>query len=465
MADNTPNSSKHTFTQKYSGKQIFLVVSIVIVALLLDTTIIRVSDLTLKSTSSWPIGLFTIIAGISLVGQNLIMRFIKQKVDESIAAQKSLHLNSLYKGAVTVHYVLAAIIVFVILQMLITSRYNVVLLITAVTISYAFAIIMMVILSHRFFSWFRLNKSYVILLYGLSSIMLVANTCVTLGLVNILLVDKPREVISRVTSLNIPFVNANPVNSTLNNAYIITTITSFIITWCATTIGLLKNYIHKIGKFRYSLVIILPLAYFVSQFLVFSLGLIGPVLIANPIFYGILFTMLFALSKPIGGIIFGIGFWMIAKNIHKDNIVRRYLIISAYGFLLLFTSNQAIVLSFTQYPPFGLVTISFVGLSSYLVLFGIYSSAISMSKDANLRREIRRLAIRESKLLDSIGSAQIEDEVRKRVLHIARLNKTDSGEAGVPSALDEEDVKQYLGDALKEINTIKKKGSFTSEKT
>jgi hypothetical protein len=130
----------------------------------------------------------------------------------------------------------------------------------------------------------------------------------------------------------------------------------------------------------------------------------------------------------------------------------------------LFTSNQAIVLSFTQYPPFGLVTISFVGLSSYLVLLGISSSAISMSNDANLRREIRRLAIRESKLLDSIGSAQIEDEVRKRVLHIAQLHKSDSGESGVPSALDEEDVKQYLGDALKEINTMKKKGSFTSEK-
>jgi hypothetical protein len=26
-------------------------------------------------------------------------------------------------------------------------------------------------------------------------------------------------------------------------------------------------------------------------------------------------------------------------------------------------------------------------------------------------------------------------------------------------------VKQYLGDVLKEINTMKKKGSFTSEKT
>jgi hypothetical protein len=217
------------------------------------------------------------------------------------------------------------------------------------------------------------------------------------------------------------------------------------------------------GKFRYSLVLILPLAYFVSQFLFFSLGLLGSLLISNPIFYGIIFTMLFTLSKPIGGIIFGIGFWMVAKNIHKDNIVRNYLIISAYGFLLLFTSNQAVVLIFTQYPPFGLVTICFVGLSSYLVLLGIYSSAISMSQDANLRREIRRLAIRELELLDRIGSAQKEEEIRKRVLIVARLNRSNvAAEVGVPSALDEEDVNQYLVDVLKEIKTIKKQGSFTN---
>jgi hypothetical protein len=465
MANNTPNSSKHTFAQKFSGKQIFIVVSIVMVALLLDTTIIRVSDLTLKSTSSWPLGFFTIIAGISLAVQNLILRFIKQKVDESLAAQKSLPLNSLYKVAVAVHYVLAAILVFVILQMLITSRYNVVLLITAITISYVSAMIMMVILCHRFFSWFRLNKSYVILLYGLSSIMLVANVCITLALVNSLLVDKPREVISRATSLNAPFVNANPVSSTLNYAYIITTITSFIITWCA-TVGLLKNYIHKMGKFRYLLVLILPLAYFVSQFLVFSLGLLGPLLMSNPTFYGILFTMLFTLSKPIGGIIFGIGFWMVARNIHRDNVVRSYLIISAYGFLLLFTSNQAIVLTFTQYPPFGLVTISFVGLASYLVLVGIYSSAISISQDAKLRREIRHLAIKESKLLDSIGTAQMEQEILKRIVTVAKKHSDSMIEgAGIQPLVSEHDINEYMKEVLREIKTSKKEGPFTNEKS
>jgi hypothetical protein len=460
MAANTPDTPRAPLTPKSSGKQIFIVVIIVVTALLFDISINRTSDLTLKSTSGWSLVLFAIISATSLAGQNLILRFVRQKIDKRPVAQKILSLNSLYLTAV-VHYALVAIVVFVILQMLIMSQYDAVLLIAAVTISYIFAISMMILLSHRFFSWFKLNKNYVIFLYGLSSVMLVANAFIALWLVNSILLDKPREVIPRVI-VNPPLSITTPVNNTLNYAYVITTISSFIVTWCA-TVGLLKNYSYKMPKFVYWLILIVPLGYFVSQFLIFSFGLIRPLLISNPTFYGILFTIIFTLSKPIGGIIFGIGFWLIARNIQKNNIVRSYLVISAYGFLLLFASNQALVLTFTQYPPFGLVTISFVGLSSYLALVGIFSSAISISQDADLRREIRRLAIKESKLLDSIGRAQIEEQVRKRVLHLTRVGKSGMEEAGISSTLDEEEVTRYLEDVLKEIGTIKSNGSFKSE--
>jgi hypothetical protein len=457
MAADTSNGSKHIFTQKYSGKQIFIIVSIIIIALLLDTSVIRLSDLTLKSTSNWTLALFAFISAISLVGQNLILRFIKHNIEEGTPAQKNLRLNSIYRVAIMVHYVLAAILVFVVLQMLITSRYDVISLTSAITISYIFSIVMMGILTHRFLSWFRLNKSYVIFLYGLSSGTLLVNVFVTLLLANSILLARPPEVMPHAIT-QVVKINDYPI---LNYAYTITTIISFIITWFA-TMGLLRNY-TKMRKSTYQIVLILPLAYFVSQFLVFSLGLLGPTLISNPIFYGILFTIIFTLSKPIGGIIFGIGFWMIARNIDKNNVVRSYLIISGYGFLLFFTSNQAILLTFTYYPPFGLVTISFVGLSSYLVLAGIYSSALSISQDANLRRQIRRLAIRESKILDSIGSAQMEEELRRRVLHIVKINKTDMLESGIPSALDEERMHSYLNDVLEEIKTSKKEGSVKNE--
>src|SRR5215208_1155549 len=75
------------------------------------------------------------------------------------------------------------------------------------------------------------------------------------------------------------------------------------------------------------------------------------------------------------------------------------MIISAYGLVLLFASNQAIVLVTAPYPPFGLATISFMGLSAYLVVAGIYSSAVSVSLDVGLRKTIRKSVIEQSKLL------------------------------------------------------------------
>jgi len=87
------------------------------------------------------------------------------------------------------------------------------------------------------------------------------------------------------------------------------------------------------------------------------------------------------------------------------------MIISAYGFVLLFLSSQAILLvNAVPYPPFGLATVSFIGLSSYMILVGIYCSAISVAEDSKLRQSIRSFALRESKLLDSIGTAQIDTE-------------------------------------------------------
>jgi hypothetical protein len=60
------------------------------------------------------------------------------------------------------------------------------------------------------------------------------------------------------------------------------------------------------------------------------------------------------------------------------------------------------------YPPFGLANVSFVGLSSLLILSGLYYSAISVAHDARLRQSIKKSAIEESKLLASIGAAQME---------------------------------------------------------
>jgi hypothetical protein len=150
---------------------------------------------------------------------------------------------------------------------------------------------------------------------------------------------------------------------------------------------------------------------------------------------------------------FGIAFWSVARGIHQGQ-VREYMIISEYGLVLLFTSNQGIILVNLDYPPLGLATISFVGLSSYLILVGIYSAAISIAQDVKLRQTIKKIAIKESRLLDSIGFAEVERQIVQNVLSTIKQNQENMKyETGIDTSLDENDVTNYLLEAIKETKT------------
>ena len=136
------------------------------------------------------------------------------------------------------------------------------------------------------------------------------------------------------------------------------------------------------------------------------------------------------------------------------------MIISAYGLVLLFTSNQSNVLLNASYPPFGIASASMIGLSSYLVMVGIYSSATSLALDAKLRQTIRTYAVKESRLLDSIGMADMERNIQKRIRQMTRdTRETMMEQTGVNSSLSEQEIKQYLSEVLKEANKLRKKAN------
>jgi two-component system, OmpR family, sensor histidine kinase VicK len=96
-----------------------------------------------------------------------------------------------------------------------------------------------------------------------------------------------------------------------------------------------------------------------------------------------------------------------------------------------------------------------MGLSSYLILVGIYSSAISVAQDTKLRQTIRKSTTEESKLLISIGSAQLEQEIQGRAVKVAKdQQQTMAEQTGVQSSLTEHDMKQYVSEVLKEIKVL-----------
>ena len=88
-------------------------------------------------------------------------------------------------------------------------------------------------------------------------------------------------------------------------------------------------------------------------------------------------------------------------------------------------------------------------LDSYLFTAGSYSSAIAVSQDSSLCMSIRASLL---ELVDNIGTAQMEQEIEKRVLKIAREQQDVlTEESGIESSLSEKDMKEYLEQVIEEV--------------
>jgi hypothetical protein len=439
-----------------SNRRTFLLWSIIIFALILDTSVANLGNLVSTSFSAWNMYLYLSISVIFIVGQFFILRFLKQK-NLARRTKTKLNFNILFKIVSIVQYTLAGILLITILQMVFTSYYSVIILVVNTMLSYMLAISLMLLLAQRFFSWFRSKKNAVILLYGLASATIAVELGLTLVITNALFGSLNRTVgEAGLLSMSpvYPASIASLMNS-INSFYIIFLIASFIMTWVATAV-LLRHYSVKLGKVKYWTLVSLPLLYFLFKFVAFILNAYVLFLSGNPISYSILITLIFTLSKPVGGILFGIAFWTMAKDVSANKVVREYLIIAGFGLIMLFISDQAITLNAVDYPTFGLVTISFLGLSSYMILVGIFSSAISVAEDSTLRKSIRDFAIGQSRLLDSIGSAQMEQEIEKRVLVLTKeFQDRMVEETGVEPSLTEDETKRYLEHVIREVKRQK----------
>ena len=133
----------------------------------------------------------------------------------------------------------------------------------------------------------------------------------------------------------------------------------------------------------------------------------------DPVLLGTILTLLFSFSKVAGGILFGIAFWLIIKKLDRKNLIRDYMILASYGVMLTFISNKEIMLSSAFYPPFGLATVSFLTVSSYVMLAGIYASAISVAQNSAIRRSMKEMAFNQFKLLSVMGFAEMREIKRK----------------------------------------------------
>ena len=206
----------------------------------------------------------------------------------------------------------------------------------------------------------------------------------------------------------------------------------------------------KIGRTKFWSIMGFALLYYLIAYPLFVLGFFTPTgetdtEIMNNI-------LLISMSSVVAGIIFAAAFLSVARTL-RDDAIRQYLIIAAYGMLIFYIAGSATV-SQAAYPPFGLISTAFTGLSTYLIYVGLYSAAVTLSQDLTLRNAIRKSVMEQSKLLDSIGTAQMERELQNSVLAIAKKTSAEMKEnSGIEASLSENDIRDYMSLVIKELNT------------
>lgn len=426
-----------------NGRLIGITLVMIVVSVMLDTSIPDISTYTGGLDSSvYYLIIFISVTIVYAITQFIILNYVKSKIE--VVTTNNIILN-LHRFVSILQFIILGLILVLIFQMLLFGIYASILLKVIVSINYVVALILFAFLGVKLLMWERLNRnvtliSYSVAVFGLSLTCMLSIFYLPSQLVNQL----GMNVIFPMKTVQIFVGDANNNFSLLYN---VTFVTSFIITWVA-TVFLLHHYSKRIGRPLYWIMVFIPLIYFLTQFQSYIPDIFQGFHESDPLLYAIAYTLFYNTSKPIAGILFGLAFWSVSRAI-KNSIVRDYMLISAFGMVMFFTANQPSALTLVPYPPFGVVTISFVALSSYLILIGIYTSSISISTDTELLKLVRKSLPYDSNLLGSIGGANEIQQIQNRTLKITSqlANKIDK-ETGIQTSIEEEDIKEYLNEIL-----------------
>jgi hypothetical protein len=436
-----------SFVSRFESRKLLILMIIVITTITIDSQIGYIADFIPEQVSSDAgVATFTAIAIIFAVTQYFILGYVKRTNKDNRSGARVLYLGLTHSIVSIAQFVLVGILAFVIVQIIILQQYNILTIYASYVINFGLWISTLGLLAKAFFSWYQFsNKNFMVLILALSMIAFVFN-----GAANIVyyftFLTEQKPVVTSSDVAYFPEFDAETLVGQANLVSQASNIVSYVLIWIG-TVKLLYPYIRKFGKVKFWAIMVAPMVYYLINFPLFVLGFFNPenvdamtnIIIFN---FAIIFT----------GIIFGVAFLSVAKTLKKDSNLKNHMIIAAWGFTLFYIAGSATA-SQAAYPPYGLVSISFVGLSCYLIYSGLYSSAVTVSQDIALRNSIRKSVTEQSKLLHGMGTAQMQQELESKVLTInKKVSDMMEEETGVEPSMTEEDIKEHIEMVRKEIN-------------
>ena len=142
----------------------------------------------------------------------------------------------------------------------------------------------------------------------------------------------------------------------------------YVRTFLARNSPFVTKHWKRLGTIKFWIIMIVPLLYFLSQFQPLVTGVLLDYSYGNPMLYSIVYVLTLEVSTPIGGLLFGLAFMLVALRIQNAK-VKGYLVISGIGLLLLLISYRPQEIITGPFPPFGILSVFVYGIVFILSIF------------------------------------------------------------------------------------------------
>jgi hypothetical protein len=278
------------------------------------------------------------------------------------------------------------------------------------------------ILSFNFYRWYLKGKNNFTLIYGI----LFSLYCITLILALIYLISglathpstinysSPRELRGGTFSINIIFQNHVAL---IYDIFFM----SFLLGWLL-TVYMLKQYSRRIGKYKFWILVSIPLFFYLIRYegiilnyfnldSIISLPVLG---IIYPSIKDAIYTAFINSNIQTTGIFFGFSFVPILLKL-KNSLLQNYMIITIIGMMILFASRDFHSIFLNSIPPNGTITISFMPIGAFMLFTGVISFLKLAARDKEFYRDLIIRIERDISLVKNIILTEKETEISNKI--------------------------------------------------
>ena len=444
---------RHPTNVNLTKKTSFTFILVIITVIIFDSIIVKLFSFSgTEPQSTLNVAIFILFSATFGLSSTILLASMKKVVPRR---ESRLPLTFRY------HYVIIlgtlvltlAIMLLIILQLIFLQQYSIDLLRFQTYLSHLSPVVFLSFLIFSFLRWLTIKRNTVILLYSISLFLVCVNLIISLIYLDSYFssshsaVVKPLTIVSYVISLG-----GSSYTQSLSTAFDVLSLVSFLFMWIA-TVALLSQFRYKMGRLKFLLLMSIPLLYYLFPFQGYFGDVFFPLLVEAPVAFTIIYILIFSATKQVGAVFFGLTFWSASSLVYNERL-RKSLLISSIGMAILFSSIELAPLQYRVYPPFGLVTEAYIPIGAFLLFVSIFTSAIQISRDAELRREFYKSAAGQLELLKNIGVSQMERELEEKVKAMQKRSAVwqtpyESEE------LEAESAKKILRDVLNELYSEK----------